>query len=257
MSQGSANYWTERLTDNQFKKNTKAMEKEILKVYKQATNSIINQMNSIWLAMLTDGEISISNLNNYNRLTLINETINRELNKMGVANIESINAHLQSAYIDTFNEAIVELGGTVDPSFAQFNKENINSIVNANFKGAEWSDRIWNNQDKLRQQIQNKVIESAILGRDVRKVSKELSRRMEVSLSDSKRIIRTETMRVLNDGCINAAINRGYTHVEWLAEKDERLCDVCSGMDGKIFPINEAPKINHPLCRCTVLPVVK
>lgn len=233
------------------------MEKEVLKVYKSATKEISGCVKDIWLQMLSDGEISISNLNNYDRYKKIQETINKELYRMGVTSTEIINAHLESAYIDTFGEAIAKLGGTLDANFAQFNKETISSIVNANFKGGSWSDRIWNNQDKLREQLQNKVIESVVIGRDVRKVSKELARRMEVSLSDSKRIIRTETMRVLNDGCINAAKDRGYTHVEWLAENDERLCDVCSGMDGKIFPINEAPSINHPNCRCTILPVVK
>lgn len=257
MAQKTNDYWTERLTTNQYKKHTKIMEKEILKVYKQANASILNVIRQIWLEMLTDGEISISSLNNKNRLGKIQEIINKELHKMGVAEIEILNTYLTEGYLQTLSEATTELGGALDTSYAQFNKEAINSIVNANFKGATWSDRIWINQDKLRELLKQNVIDSAILGKDVRKVSKDLSRRMEVSLSDSKRIVRTETMRVLNDGCINAAKERGYTNVEWLAEKDERLCDECRSMNGKIFPIEQAPRILHPNCRCTVLPVVE
>lgn len=257
MSQSAHRYWTERLTNNQYKKYTKEIEKEIINVYKQANLSILNVIRQIWLDMLTDGEISISSLYTYNRYKQIQDVINRELNSLGVTVTETINNSLFQAYIDSFSEATAELGGELDPSYSQFNKESINSIVNANFKGAEWSSRIWNNQDKLRVILNQYIVDSVVLGRDVRKVSKELSKRMEVSLSDSKRIVRTETMRVLNDGCINAAIDRGYTNVEWLAEKDDRLCDECSEMNGKILSIHHAPRILHPNCRCTILPVVE
>lgn len=239
------------------------MEKEVLKLYKAATKEIQAGVNDIWLKMLSDGEINISSLYNYNRYKAIQDTINKELNKLGKEEIDIINSHLEEAYIKTFGESIVEMGGEpIDTSWGQFNKESVNSIVNANFKGATWSDRIWENQDILRGQLQQKVIDSAILGKDVRKVAKDLSKRMEVSLSDSNRIIRTETMRVLNDGCKNAAIQRGYEKYEFLAAIDDRTSQECKQLNGKIFELASGvvgvnmPPI-HPNCRSTILPVIK
>ena len=48
----------------------------------------------------------------------------------------------------------------------------------------------------------------------------------------------------------------GVEEVEWVTEKDERVCSTCGPMDGKIFPIDDTPAKPHPNCRCHLRPVM-
>ena len=48
----------------------------------------------------------------------------------------------------------------------------------------------------------------------------------------------------------------GVEEVEWVTEKDERVCSTCGPMDGKIFPIDDTPVKPHPNCRCHLRPVM-
>lgn len=47
----------------------------------------------------------------------------------------------------------------------------------------------------------------------------------------------------------------GIENVKWNTEHDERVCEVCDELDGKIFPIDKAPGKQHINCRCFYTPV--
>ena len=75
------------------------------------------------------------------------------------------------------------------------------------------------------------------------------------------RIVRTELMHVLGVAQIDTYYADGIKRVKWLAEIDGRVCAACAGLNGKIFDIEEfvsgsRPVIEHPNCRCTLLPVL-
>ena len=48
----------------------------------------------------------------------------------------------------------------------------------------------------------------------------------------------------------------GVEKVEWVAEMDNRTCQVCEERDGKIYRIDRIPPIPHFRCRCTLVPVL-
>ena len=47
----------------------------------------------------------------------------------------------------------------------------------------------------------------------------------------------------------------GVEKVMWVAEHDYKTCDVCSELDGEIFPLFDAPPKQHYNCRCVLFPV--
>ncbi len=47
----------------------------------------------------------------------------------------------------------------------------------------------------------------------------------------------------------------GVEKVMWVAEDDSKTCKDCKALDGKIFPLEEAPPKLHPNCRCYYIPV--
>lgn len=49
----------------------------------------------------------------------------------------------------------------------------------------------------------------------------------------------------------------GIKKVMWVTQKDERVCEDCEPLDGKIFEIDMVPHTPHWGCRCYVVPVMK
>ena len=49
----------------------------------------------------------------------------------------------------------------------------------------------------------------------------------------------------------------GVKYVKWVSERDERVCQVCHDLDGKVFPIDDVPPPAHYHCRCVLVAVNK
>ena len=54
--------------------------------------------------------------------------------------------------------------------------------------------------------------------------------------------------------CFTVLKKAGIKKVMWVAEKDDRTCKVCRGLDGQVFDIDEVPEKQHYSCRCTIQP---
>ena len=54
-----------------------------------------------------------------------------------------------------------------------------------------------------------------------------------------------------------AYLNAGVKKVAWVTRQDERVCQECGGLDGKVFPIDEVPPKPHWGCRCWLRPVLE
>jgi len=70
-------------------------------------------------------------------------------------------------------------------------------------------------------------------------------------------IARTEVIKEANIGRNNYYKEQGVDKVRWVAAMSERTCPDCMDMDGRVMEINNAqlPPL-HPLCRCSISPVV-
>ena len=59
----------------------------------------------------------------------------------------------------------------------------------------------------------------------------------------------------LIQGRVQAMRDAGVQYVRWHTQEDERVCEDCEPLDGKVFPINAMPQIPaHPRCRCYITP---
>ena len=61
--------------------------------------------------------------------------------------------------------------------------------------------------------------------------------------------------RAVLDGRIQAFREAGVKKVKWVTYGDERVCKDCHDLNGKIFPIDEAPPRQHWRCRCWLIHV--
>jgi SPP1 gp7 family putative phage head morphogenesis protein len=148
------------------------------------------------------------------------------------------------------------------------NARKAEAIVNGSFKVAKvgdqstFSDRIWQYQDVMRQDLGKLLQQGLIQGKNPRAITKDL--RKYWYGNDPKtgggatycmeRLMRTELARVQTEAQKQSFERNGFEHYEFIANRG--CCPICSGLDGKHFevakmmPGENAPPV-HPHCRCS------
>ena len=148
------------------------------------------------------------------------------------------------------------------------NAAKANAIVNGSFKVAKvgdqstFSDRIWQYQDNMRQDLGKLLQQGLIHGKNPRAITKDL--RQYWYGKDPKtgggakycmeRLMRTELARVQTEAQKQSFIRNGFEHYEFIVNSG--CCPICLGLNGKHFKVDKmmpgenAPPM-HPNCRCS------
>ena len=191
-----------------------------------------------------------------NRLELLKADLGLELAKGHSKIYQLFYKALKKRSIDEFKRQSGILGKTV-----QNNTKLANSIVNASFHNATFSDRIWMHQDLLKNDL-NKLLQIGLIqGKNPKTLATELRKRFNVKQSDAERLMQTELARVQVEAQKKSYIENGLEEYEYIACGGSDVCDVCKALDGKHFKIkNMMPGLNappmHPRCHCSTAPSV-
>lgn len=252
-------YWGKRLADRVYDNNSKDMLKALRKIYRQQSKEIKHKITNLFADMLGSGEISTTQLYSYGRYTELLREINKVLNKYGDKEEKVIHEGLERAYKDTFGKTSEELGQPI--KWGLQNTEVMKEAVNTSFKGTNWSSRIWKNRERLGKKLEKGIQDVVASGMSKDKAVKEIMRIERTAFSNADRLVRTETMRVINDGQKKAYINAGRTHGYYIFSDDDRNCEECERIAKESranpLPLEEMEAVHHPNCRCTIRPVVK
>ena len=134
------------------------------------------------------------------------------------------------------------------------NAKMANSIVNASFHNATFSQRVWSNLALLQNEL-NQLLQGLIQGKNPRELARDLRKAFDSSVYHSERLMRTELARVQIDAQKKSFEENGFEHYEFIANAN--CCDSCQRLNGKHFEVkkmtpgeNAAPL--HPNCRCSV-----
>lgn len=135
-----------------------------------------------------------------------------------------------------------------------YNEKSLEAMVNASFLSATWSDRLWDNQDALRSELDRLLNRGIVQGKNPRELARDLRKKFDTSIYNSERLMRTEMARVQQDVFQDSMEQAEFDAYEYIAEPD--ACDICKPLDGKVFKIKDAlPGVNaypmHPNCRCS------
>ena len=127
-------------------------------------------------------------------------------------------------------------------------------IVNQTFKGHSWSQRIWSDQRKLKRDLKKIITKELTNNKNPVSKTRLIRDRFNVTESQARRIIVTETARVMSAQSLVNARNSGYNKVIWVANSN--ACDECLPEDGKVFTLSQAEGLQpkHPNCKCSWAP---
>lgn len=208
------------------------------------------------------------------RLKVYNATmrINRLENLKSQIGAEMLNAHLdvQSAVSDKLTDdyqAEIKrqagiMGETTEGKF--WTSQQVAKTVMKQSHGANFSKRIWANQDALKAELDGIVSTGIIRGESPRKMATRMKAQIKDSVTNHKyvteRIARTESARVQYTAQIDSIKKNGYQFVQWFAEP--KACVTCRSIARKdngygegIYKIDKVPLIpddTHPNCRCAI-----
>lgn len=88
------------------------------------------------------------------------------------------------------------------------NEKYAHAIVNASFKNATYSDRIWMYQGMLKAELEGLLASGLIRGQNPKKLAKHLEKRFGVSAYNAQRLMTTELARVQTEAQKQSFIRR-------------------------------------------------
>lgn len=188
-----------------------------------------------------------------NRLENLKSQIGQELVKSNSKIEKLMGEKLTSAY----QKRVERQAGILSEQQLKDVLKSAQTIVNADFQGATWSDRIWANNDTLKSRLEQLLTRSLVQGINPNVLARSLRDQFKKEFDNARymaeRLMRTETARVQDAAQMKSFEKYGYKYVKWIAEPS--ACKICLGIasdnDG-VYSIDEVPTIPvHANCRCS------
>lgn len=189
-----------------------------------------------------------------NRLELLKANIGLEL----VAGHDELKSYtgqkLEGAYLDEIKRNASILGDTVID-----NAKMAKTVADSSFKNATFSERIWVNQDQLKNSLSSVLSNALIQGKNPREFIPLIRKKFDVSRCNAERLLRTEIARAQTQAQIESYEANGIDEYEYIACSLKDVCPLCKEMDGKTFKLKDmeigenAPPM-HPNCHCATAP---
>lgn len=190
-----------------------------------------------------------------NRLELLKANIGLET----IAGFDELEKFMGEILQDRTMEELQRQAGILGKTI-QNNAQMAHSIVNASFRNATFSDRIWMYQDMMKSDLSNLLQTGLIQGKNPRVLAKEI-RRYFVGKDGhggarycAERLMRTELARVQTAAQQKSFERNGFSFYEFIANSG--CCSDCQALNGKHFRVDKmmpgknAPPI-HSHCRCS------
>lgn len=292
----SQEYWAKREAEalKHYITNEKAYEAEIKQIYEKMLDECTSQINTFYATYASKEGISLSEAKKrvkqadiaaYERKAKryvkdkdfsakANEEMRLYNTMMKINRLEMLKANIGlelvsgSDELDKFMGKILKgrteeelqrqagiLGKTI-----KNNAQKAHAIVNGSFHSGTFSDRIWQYQDLMREELGALLQTGLIQGKNPRALTKDLKKYFIGK--DGKggmrycmeRLMRTELARVQTEAQKQSFIRNGFEEYEFIVNGG--CCPVCMALKGKHFKVEKmmpgenAPPM-HPHCRCS------
>ena len=247
-------YWEKRLANDLWNtyNNTSKYQKELIEIYKKATDEILEELYRIASKYEENGVISRSEFYKAEHLKRMEKGFNDVLKGLG----EKIENRGSKIILNAGEDVVKKTGKSLGIDI-NYNEDLAKKLMQTKWKGSNFSKRIWRNSKKLEKELNTQVKKGILTGKPTTQIAMELNKSMGSGLSNSARLIRTETMHHMNDINLAHMKDSGISKVKEIVTLDERTSSTCKVHNNKIHDIDKAPILpRHPNCRCVLVPYV-
>lgn len=190
-----------------------------------------------------------------NRLELLKSQIGLEL----VALSDDLNKYTADMLTkEGLAEATRQAGILGETVFSGY-KDFVDTVVNASFHSATFSQRIWGNMEAFKADLDKLLVQTVTQGKNPRDMARKLRNLYDSKKYEAERLMRTESARVQTE--IQKQSYKKYEIEEYEYIAEPTACSICLPLNGKIFKTKDiAPGQNaspmHANCRCSTAPHV-
>src|SRR5699024_485554 len=153
-----------------------------------------------------------------NRLELLKKNMELELLAMYSEEERMMLDYFTQEALHEYERLSGILGQTVTAK-----KKDIKALVNASFKNATWSTRLWDNQSAMKSALNRELNRAMIQGLNPRETACNIREQFNASVHNSERLMVTEQARISTDVFADAAEQMDIKEYEWISE--DTACD--------------------------------
>lgn len=238
------------------------MEKVIASIYASCQKEILASVTeTIAKVQKAGGEWSYANQSALTRSRGLFEQIGEQIKVLGQKEQITFRQGLSNIYTDQFLRQVYDLGQsiTVKANFNRLNSALIQKTLDYPWSGAMFSDRLWQDKERLGRNLRVGLTQSMILGEGIPQITDRINKGIDTARYNAERVARTETKRVTYCAHDDVYKDTGVEELRYRCANggDSRTCQYCRADNGKVFKRGEEPTLpRHPNCRCVYIPVV-
>lgn len=200
-----------------------------------------------------------NNIYKLNRLEGLQMSIRMKTAELGVLENDLMTNYLKSSYEYGYMSTIKHLKNA--SSFFSVNNPVLEELLNDKwFNDKNYSDRIWDNKNTLKNWLTSDLKDGIISGKNYGDLVKSLTRRIDTGEFYAKRLIWTESAFFMNSANARAFMDDGILKYRYTSILDNRTSKICIKLNDQEFEFKDyAPGVNappmHSFCRSTIIPI--
>lgn len=265
--EGKINTWYQRFAANNgvsMAEARKMLSGKTLKEFQWDVDDYIkygkeNGINNKWMKELENASAKF----HITRLEALKLQTQQSLEVLFGNQLDTIDSTMKRIYLDGYYHTAYELqkGFGIGWDIAGVDQKQVEKVIRKPWAvdGKNFSERIWNNKEKLISEVHKELTQNIILGQDPQKAIDAIAKKMNTSKYNAGRLVMTEEAYFSSAAQKDCFHDLDVEKYEIVATLDSHTSDICREMDGKVFPMKDfeagvtAPPF-HVYCRSTTVP---
>jgi SPP1 gp7 family putative phage head morphogenesis protein len=243
----------------------KLSEKEfhqVLLQYKNSRDKVKQLLADFFMNYANDNVFDMTQLQMSGALRQLERDIEGELNTIGALEVAVLTTALTTVFTQSYYRTAFNMEQNIEVAidFQRLNPAVIKEFVDYDWSGMSYSERIWKNQQNLRDSLKTIIVRGVQEGESLDKMARKFNKQFNSKAHQSERLVRTETARIIAQSKEKVFGENDVEKVEWSATLEGNTCSECSKLDEKVYKLDDPKRPKqprHPNCRCDWLPVVE
>lgn len=218
-----------------------------------------NSSSPTWIKELENASARV----HISRLEALKLQIQNQVETLYGTRDKEMQDYLIRTYGDTYYHAAYEIqkGIGLGSSVYNLDTNKVNQFIHKPWAvdGKNFSERIWEDKNKLVNTLHNKLTQSFIRGSSPYQIVSDIAKEFNIKKSVAGRLVMTESAAYAAKAQENCYKDLGIDQYEIVATLDTHTSPICQEMDGKVFSIKEyevgvTANPFHPNCRTVTAP---
>lgn len=216
-------------------------------------------INGKWIKELENASARV----HINYLKAMKIQVQQETEKLYQEFHDGMAGFIKNSYRDGFYKCAYEVakGTGIGHNLAALDTARIEKVIKKPWAqdGMDFSGRIWKNKSRPVETLHTELVQCIIRGQNPDEGAKALEKKLDVNLSQARRLVYTESAAVAASAKKDCFKELGVEEYQVVATLDSHTSRICQCMDGKHFPMADyQPGTTAPPfycnCRSTVCP---